>query len=189
MPLAKKIPITEMGDIRPISLTPDFGKTFEYFLSRWIMTDIKANIDPDQYGNLRGSSTSHYLVKLLDYVLKGLEKPNTLAVITLIDFKKAFDLVDHSVAVRELYLMGCRPELLPVISNFLEDREHRVLYGEALSEWQGITCGVPQGTLLGPILFLCLANSIAMNAPLHLKFVDDLSLAEIVHILTQNIRY
>ena len=48
VPLAKKIPITELGDIRPISLTPDFGKTLEFFLSPWIMADIKENIDADQ---------------------------------------------------------------------------------------------------------------------------------------------
>ena len=144
------------------------------------MSDISASIDPDQYGNLRGSSTSHYLVKLLDFVLKGLDQPKTFALITLIDFRKAFDLVDHSIAVRELFTMGCRPELIPVISSFLQDRQHRVSYGEALSNWANITCGVPQGTLLGPIIFLCVVNSVARNAPLHVKYVDDLSLAEIV---------
>ena len=49
------------------------------------MADISDKIDPDQHGNLRGSSTTHYLVKLLDFVLKGLDQPKKLAVITLID--------------------------------------------------------------------------------------------------------
>ena len=74
-----------LGDIRPISLTPDFAKILEHFLAKWIMADISDKIDPDQYGNLRGSSTTHYLVKLLDFVLKGLDQPKKLAVITLID--------------------------------------------------------------------------------------------------------
>ena len=107
------------------------------------MDDIKDNIDPNQFGNLRGSSTSHYMVKLLDFVMKGIDQRDNLALITLIDFKKAFDLVDHSIGVRELFVFGCRPELLPVVCSFLQDRKHRVLYGEGLSDWQSISCGVP----------------------------------------------
>ena len=92
-------------------------------------------------------STSHYLIKLLDFVLKGIDQRDNLAVISLIDFKKAFDLVDHSVAIRELFVLGCRPELIPVIISFLQDQRHRVLYGDGLSDWQQITCGVPEGTI------------------------------------------
>ena len=54
------------------------------------------------------------------------------------------------------------------------------MYGDSVSEWQEITCGVPQGTKLGPILFLCLVNSIAAQHPIHVKFVD-LAFAEIVN--------
>ena len=120
---------------------------------------------------MKGSSTSHYLIKLLN---EGLDKPNNIAILTLIDFRKAFDLVDHSVAVRELFALGCRISLLPIAINFLCDRKHRVLYGDHTSGWQYISCGVPQGTKLGPILFLCLVNSVAMNEPVRVKFVDEL---------------
>ena len=64
--------------------------------------------------------------------------------------------------------------------DFLTGRKHSVIYGECVSEYQEITCGVPQGTKLGPIIFLCLVNSIALDIPTHVKFVDDLALAEIV---------
>ena len=144
------------------------------------MSDVVHNIDKFQYGNIKGCSTSHYLIKLLDDVYKGIDTPNNLAVITLVDFRKAFDLVDHSVAIRELFALGCRYSILPVVIDFLTGRKHQVLYGESVSDYQEITCGVPQGTKLGPIIFLCLVNSIAQNLPTHVKFVDDLALAEIV---------
>ena len=115
IPLPKKNPISDLGDIRPITLTPDFGKVFEHFLAKWIMSDVVNNIDKFQYGNIKGCSTSHYLIKLLDDVYKGIDKPNNLALITLVDFRKAFDLVDHSVAIRELFSLGCRYSLLPFV--------------------------------------------------------------------------
>ena len=74
-PLEKKKPLVELGDLRPLSLTADFGKILEGFAASMILEDITPNIDPLQYGNLRGSSTNHYLIKMLDIILKGLEKP------------------------------------------------------------------------------------------------------------------
>ena len=126
--LPKKKLVSQMGDLRPLSLTPDLGKLLEGFVAQLILDDIKPNIDPCQYGNLKGSSTSHCLIKVLDAVLHGLDKPQTLAQLVLIDFKKAFDYVDHTVAIRELFLLGCRPSLLTFVSSFLSDRQHRVKY-------------------------------------------------------------
>lgn len=97
-PLEKKKLLVELGDLRPLSLTADFGKILEGFAASMILEDIAPNIDPLQYGNLKGSSTNHYLIKMLDIILKGLEKPKHIAQLVLIDFKKAFDYVDHTVA-------------------------------------------------------------------------------------------
>ena len=158
-----------------------FSKVFEHFVSKWVLADITNNIDMYQYGNLKGSSTSHYLIKLLDSVLKGLEKPQNVAVITLLDFRKAFDLVDHGIAIRELFNLGCRNSLIPLKCSFLTGRKHQVLYGESASEFQDISCGVPQGTKLGPLIFLCLVNSVAKDEPIHVKYVDDVAFAELVN--------
>ena len=179
-PLEKKKILESLGDLRPLSLTDDFGKILEGFAASMILEDISGNIDPLQYGNLKGSSTSHYLIMLLDIILKGLEKPKHIAQLVLIDFKKAFDYVDHTVAIRELFLLGCRPSLLPFVISFLSGRRHRVCYNGILSDWQDISCGVPQGTKLGPIIFLAIVNNVARNCNIRAKFVDDLTLGKII---------
>ena len=180
-PHEKKKLLETLGDLRPLSLTDDFGKILEGFVATMILNDILPNIDPTQYGNLKGSSTSHYLIRLIDIILKGLEKPRHIAQLVLIDFKKAFDYVDHTVAIRELFLLGCRPSLLPFVISFLSGRRHRVCFNGVLSDWQDITCGVPQGTKLGPIIFLAIVNHVARNSDIRAKFVDDLTLGEIIN--------
>ncbi|XP_042875153.1 uncharacterized protein LOC122255263 [Penaeus japonicus] len=181
-PLAKKNPVNELGDLRPLSLTPDFGKILEGFVAQLVLQDIRPNLDPEQYGNLKGKSPTHYMTSLLNTILKALDKPKKIAQIVLIDFKKAFDFVDHTVAIRELYLLGCRPHLLAFVTSFLSDRRHRVRYQDALSDWDSISCGVPQGTRLGPVVFLAIINRLCSNVDIRAKYVDDLTLAEIVDV-------
>ena len=108
-----------MGDMRPVSLTSDLGKILEGFIAKIILSDIRGNIDERQYGNLKGSSTSHYLIYLLDEVLKGLDQPDTIASLVLVDFRKAFDYVDHTTAITDLIEMGCRSSLIPFVMDFL----------------------------------------------------------------------
>ena len=85
-PLEKNRHIVELGDLRPLSLTADFGQILEGFAASMILEDIAPNIDPLQCGNLKGSSTSHYLIKMLYIILTGLEKPKHIAQLALIDF-------------------------------------------------------------------------------------------------------
>ena len=68
-----------------------------------------------------------------------------------------------------------RPSLIPFIVNFLTWRKHRVRYNDVFSDWEDITCGVPQGTKLGPIIFVAIVNNVARNSNIHTKFVDDLT--------------
>ena len=65
-PLAKTKIIVQLGDLRPLTLTPDLGKILEGFVAELVLEDIRPNIDPLQYGNLKGRSTTHYLVKFID---------------------------------------------------------------------------------------------------------------------------
>ena len=180
--LPKKKVISQLGDLRPLSLTPDLGKILEGYVAMLVLEDIRPNLDPFQYGNLKGKSTSHYLVMLLNSVLKGLDVPKRIALIVLIDFKKAFDYIDHTVALTELFLLGCRPSLLMFVANFLSNRKHRVRYEDIISDYDMITCGVPQGTRLGPIIFLAVINRLCRNSPIHVKYVDDLTIMEIVDV-------
>ena len=98
------------------------------------------------------------------------------------DFSKAFDCVDHNIAIPKLIEMGTRPAAIPWICDFLSNRSQCVRYHNVLSDWQNLSGGVPQGTLNGPIIFMVLANDAArMKDPnkLALKYVDDLTVTSI----------
>uniref|UniRef100_A0A671SSB9 Reverse transcriptase domain-containing protein n=1 Tax=Sinocyclocheilus anshuiensis TaxID=1608454 RepID=A0A671SSB9_9TELE len=94
------------------------------------------------------------------------------------DFAKAFDAVDHTVAVKCLLDLGVRPSLIPWICNFMSNRRQRVRYQGYLSDWEYPSCGVAQGTILGPIIFLALINNALQDQIAHWKYVDDMTMAE-----------
>ena len=144
IPLPKVKVMTELEELRPVSLTPDLGKILEGFVARTILADIRPNIDRRQYGNLKGNSTSHYLIYLLDEIYRGLDQRHNIACLILIDFKKAFDFVNHNVAIVDLLKMGCRASLIPFVTDFLSNRRHRVMYQGETTDFAPITCGVPQ---------------------------------------------
>ena len=176
-PVPKKTSPESPGDLRPISLTPTFCKVLEQFVIPLVMADIRPALDMYQYGNIKGSSTAHYLIRLTHSLLKELEQPGRLASMVMIDFKKGFDLVDHTILIRKMVEMGLRAEYTKWVSSFLLSRQQRVrMPNGILSQWKNITCGAPQGTLLGPIAFLIMINDAATNTEYRLKYVDDLTI-------------
>ncbi|XP_072042942.1 uncharacterized protein [Amphiura filiformis] len=108
------------------------------------------------------------------------DKGGTVGTLVVTDFSKAFDCIDHTLAIQRLYELGVRSELLPWIINFLTARRQRVQYHSALSEWETLSCGVPQGTKLGPITFLGVINNASEESlTKSFKYVDDLTLGEV----------
>ena len=164
-------------DLRPISLTPVFSKVLEQFVVPHILHDIKPSIDVHQYGNVSGSSTCHYLIKLMHNMLSELDKSDKLFSVIMDDFKKGFDLIDHTTVIQRLLDMELRPIYAKWLSSFLQDRQQRVKMPDgSLSSWKSITCGTPQGTLVGPVTFLAMVNTAAAETENRLKYVDDLTI-------------
>ena len=129
-PIPKESPAT-ISKLRPISLTSLLAKVCEGFVSKWALHDISSSIDRNQYGSIKGSSTSHCLIEILDILFKGTDKRNAVGTLVVTDFSKAFDCVDHTLAIQRLYELGVRSEILPWIANFLTARRQRVQYHSA----------------------------------------------------------
>jgi len=163
-----------LDKLRPISLTSTLIKVCESFITRWMMQDMEQSLDPTQFGNRRGRSTTHCLVSLVQYIVDAAERgchTNTLA----LDFSKALDKVDINIAMQKLLAMNVRSKILPWVADFLSHRQQCLRYNNTTSEWSAITCGVPQGTKVGPVVFLAMVNDVATNTPSRWKYVDDIT--------------
>ncbi|KAI8506980.1 hypothetical protein Bbelb_154190 [Branchiostoma belcheri] len=178
IPLPKTSP-PDINELRPISLTAQLAKHCERFAAHWIMQDISTNLDPRQFGCRKNRSTTHALISMLDFLYKSSSVPNTISTLITTDFSKAFDLVDHTTAVKCLIDLGVRPSLLPWICSFMSNRRQRVRYHGQVSDWQHLSCGVAQGTILGPIIFLALINSALRELSNRWKYVDDMNLTQV----------
>ena len=179
---AKVIPIHKgdskmlAANYRPISLLPIIGKIFEKIIfSRF--TDFISKyklLYRKQYGFQKGKSTEHALIDIHEKILTALENRESPCCI-LLDFAKAFDTVDHKILLDKLYYYGIRGNAHQLIKSYLTDREQCVQINNTLSDMDFISYGVPQGSILGPLLFLLYINDIASTSKIlsFYLFADD----------------
>jgi hypothetical protein len=172
-------------DLRPISLTPTISKILESLIGRWMLNAIGDKFDNNQFGAIRGRSTSHALVDIVNSWHKALNQNESVRVV-FVDYAKAFDHVDHATVMNKLADLGVPPILLRWLHSFLMDRKQRVKIGTYFSDWLSPNGGMPQGTWLGPYVFLSLINDLSSLLQLH-KFVDDCTLTEIISRLSSNL--
>ena len=198
-----KIPMPETeDDLRPISLTPFFSKVTEHFIVMWLMEYIRDKIDFRQYGGLRGNSITHYLIEFINFILSCQDSDDQTAILAcMVDFSKAFNRQNHNLLVTKLSDMGVPGWLLKIVAAFLSNRKMVVKYKGKMSGVKSLPGGGPQGTLLGLLLFIVLINDVGFGEQknntgeiittkrnmkvaneLHLKYVDDLTLAEAINL-------
>ena len=164
------------GDLRPISLTPVISKVLEHFVCKWIRQAVEDRFNPRQFGAIRGSSTTHGLVELTHYVHAELDKPGHHVRALLLDYSKAFDMVNHHILLRKFREIGTPDCLTRWCAAFLLERQQRVKVGQAVSALVTINGGTPQGTLLGPLAFIVYLSDFSSPNPIKdFIYVDDTS--------------
>ena len=179
-----------IDDLRNISGLMNLNKIMEKVICKLIIEDMKSSLDPAQYANQKGISTQHYLIKMLDRILSALDnnsKGECIAVLTtMIDWKSAFPRQCSTLGIQSFIKNGVRSSLIPILISFFEDRRMYVRWHGVTSETRKLNAGGPQGSTLGILEYLSQSNDNADNVPLEdrFKFVDDLSILEVIHLLT-----
>lgn len=173
-PLFKKGSRFECNNYRPVSILSSLSKVFEKILFDQIEEYIfKCNILYElQSGFRRMHSTETTILYLTDYIKKELDK-GKLSGMVLLDLQKAFDTVDHNILLLKLNAMGFDSKACKWINSYLSNRCQMVDLNGVFSDNLPISCGVPQGSVLGPLLFLMYINDLKMACSSHLLLYAD----------------
>ena len=181
--IAKIVPVFKDGDChsftnyRPISLISSFAKLLEKIVAKQLVGFLTSHniFYKHQYGFRAKHNTSHPVLHFTDNIYNALnQNPPAITLSIFIDLKKAFDTVDHEILLKKMEHYGVKGTSNVWFYNYLSEREQFVCLDGAKSEKQKIICGVPQGSVLGPLLFLIFINDLP-NATefLTLLFADD----------------
>ena len=184
VPLFKKGDRAAPSNYRPVSLTYICSKILEHIIYSHIFTHLtRYNILCDQQHGFRHSrSCETQLILTINDLAESLNRNEQTDVIFL-DFSKAFDKVSHLYLFHKLHHYGIRGDLLTWIKDFVANRSQQVIVNGQQSDPTHVTSGVPQGTVLAPLLFLCFINDIYISNKINsrIRLYADVLLYTTVH--------
>ena len=159
VPLFKGGKKSDVSNYRPVSLLPIPGKILEKIIHNHMTNFFENNnlLSNHQGGFRKNHSTLGSINDLTTDIFNSINnKEITLA--TFFDLKKAFDTVNHKILIKKLDKMGIKGDLLCLVENYLNNRYQKTICNNALSTTNNVLCGVPQGSILGPLLLLVYIN-------------------------------
>mgnify|MGYP001553100430 CR=1 FL=1 len=180
--IARVTPIPKSGDLslvqnyRPISILPVLSKIFEKILYNRVYSFLQENniLSENQFGFRKGYSTEMALSSFVEKITTSLDKgQHTIGV--FLDLKKAFDTVNFNILLDKLFHIGIRGNSHALLKSYLVNRKQTVTISSSKSSFKEIICGVPQGSILGPLLFLIYINDLpnALQSSFPIMYADD----------------
>ena len=178
-PLYKKNDKLDVGNYRPVSVLSVLSKVLEKAVYTQLHKHLNENglIYQYQSGFRPGHSTETCLIYLTDYIKRHTAQGLYTGML-LLDVQKAFDSVNHHILCDTLYAMGVDPTWF---RSYLTGRKQTVSVNGVFSEFLDISCGVPQGSLLGPLLYLCYSNGMVISVSCKLLLYADDSVLIVSH--------
>ena len=166
------------SDYRPISITPILSKLFERLLAKRLNNYAENNnfFPCQQFGFRKGLGACDAVLTLSDRIQKALDAGSEARMVGL-DFSAAFDRVNHQALIHKLRLLGIGGQFLNIIIEFLFNRKQRVVVDGHKGEWRNVASGVPQGSVLGPLLFILYTQDMWVGLENQLiAYADDATL-------------